>query len=213
MLSNNTNNINNYSQILSKATVVDIDATNKTKATVVDIEANIKTNLTDFVVLKEQIKVTNSNETKFCPANAGLYCCAGFVVLSLVLPFIFCDLYYAYNSISCQHDETPMGISLSTWLKVSGFSAVGVISTLILIFISTALCECGLNTNVSLVPIQWLYNLFSFSWLIIGCVLFWRYVDQSGNCGRDVSDYMWARLIIGLIGVFIAYKSAESKKE
>ena len=136
MLSNNTNNINNYSQILSKATVVDIDATNKTKATVVDIEANIKTNLTDFVVLKEQIKVTNSNETKFCPANAGLYCCAGFVVLSLVLPFIFCDLYYAYNSISCQHDETPMGISLSTWLKVSGFSAVGVISTLILIFIS-----------------------------------------------------------------------------
>ena len=200
MLSNNTNT-NNYSHILPKAVIV-------------DIEANIKPNIIEPQIVQiVKVRQTNSDDTKWCSANVGLYCCAGFVVLALVLPFIFCDLYYAYNSISCQHNETPIGISLSTWLKVSGFSAVGVISTLILIFISISFCECGPNTHVPLVPLQWLYNLFSFAWLIIGCVLFWRYLDQSGECGKDVSDYMWARLIIGLIGVFVAYKSSERKKD
>ena len=199
MLSSNTNT-NNYTHILPKAVVVDIEANNQPKIVEPQVVGIIK------------VQQSNSDETKFCPVNAALFCCAGFVVLLLVLPFILCDLYYAYNSISCQHDETPIGISLSTWLKVSGFSAVGVISTLILIFISTACYEYGPNTNLKLVPIQWLYHLFSFAWLIIGCVLFWRYLDQSGECGRDVSDYMWARLIIGLIGVLIAYKTGNKNE-
>jgi FtsH-binding integral membrane protein len=70
---------------------------------------------------------------------------------------------------------------------------------------------CKPKGAIPVVVLQYVYSLFSFAWLIVGCVMFWRYLDPSGNCNSNVSNYMWARLIIGLVGVF--FSSQNSKKE
>ena len=139
-----------------------------------------------------------------CPCDVSSCCfvfTASLIVLFLILPFIFCDLYFAYNDISCQHDSNPIGFNLSTWLEVSGWSLLGFMCLLAMFFVCVGLESNGI---VPVVIIQMFYSLFSFAWLIVGCVMFWRYLDPSGNCNSNVSNYMWARLIIGLVGVFLS---------
>ena len=200
-----TSNItsNNNTQALPRAKVADIEA----QTTVSHEKTDVRAIDMPILSIRVQSSVDDSDNVATCCA----FSCVGITVLVLLSPFIICDLYFAYNSISCQHDTSPVGITLTTWLEVAGFSLIGFIGSFLLTT-SIVVC-CGLKSMVWFVPVQWLFSLFSFAWLIVGCVLFWRYLDPSGDCGRDVSDYMWARLIIGLIGVFVSSRSGDKKKD
>lgn len=182
-----TNSTLNNNTILPGVTFADIEAQTPTKQTIVDAPS--------------------------CFATCCAYSCVGITVLALLSPFIICDLYFAFNSISCQHDLTPVGITLSTWLQVAGFSLIGFIVSFVLMVSTVTCCHYNTDSMVLFAPFQWAFSLFSFAWLIVGCVLFWRYLDPSGTCERNVSDYMWARLIIGLVGLFISSQSGDKKKK
>ena len=198
LMSLNINTSNNTTSVLPGVTIADIESQSTNHST-----DNVKPQKVNTAPIK--------SDSAFALCCA--YSCVGFTVIVLLSPFIICDLYFAFNSISCQHVETPIGITLTTWLLTAGFSLVGLIVTFALGLGVIACCGCDKDSMILFVPIQWAFSLFSFAWLIVGCVLFWRYLDPSGDCARDVSDYMWARLIIGLIGVFISSKSGDKKKK
>ncbi len=162
--------------------------------------------------IEAQIVTTDRARTILCcPCEAQTCClvsCVTITVLMLIAPFIVCDLYFAYNDISCQHDSNPIGFNLSTWLAVSGWSLLGFLGLFGILLICVG---CKPKGAIPVVVLQYTYSLFSFGWLIVGSVMFWRYLDPSGNCDSDVSNYMWARLIIGLVSVF--FSSQNSKKK
>jgi|LauGreDrversion4_2_1035121.scaffolds.fasta_scaffold21390_4 hypothetical protein len=162
--------------------------------------------------IEAQIATADRDKTVLCcPCDTQTCClvsCATITVLMVITPFIICDLYFAYNDISCQHDSNPIGFNLSTWLAVSGLSMIGFLGLFGILLICVG---CKPKGAIPVVVLQYVYSLFSFAWLIVGCVMFWRYLDPSGNCNSNVSNYMWARLIIGLVGVF--FSSQNSKKE
>ena len=193
-----SNNTSNNNTVLPGVTFADIEAPVPTLRQTID---------------RNNLNQSTIEETHTCFATCCAYSCVGITVLALLSPFIICDLYFAFGSISCQHDTNPVGITLSTWLEVAGFSLIGLIGSYVLMVGTIACCQCNPESMIIFAPIQWAFSAFSFAWLIVGCVLFWRYLDPSGNCARDVSDYMWARLIIGLIGVFVAAKTGDKKKK
>lgn len=161
------------------------------------------------IVKNNKVAAVNSDKD----SSNNLTYCAVFstiiiVLLIFTLPFIVCDLYYSYNSISCQNESTPIGFDLATWLKVSGFSGLGYL--VLAIIFSTISIKHEWAVFVMKI-IKFLFSLYYMVWLIIGCVLFWKYLEPSGSCNSSVSDYMWARLIIGLIGILSICKGSNNK--
>ena len=139
----------------------------------------------------------------------AIFSCILCLLIVILFPFIFCDLYYSFNSISCQNDSTPIGFTLATWLQVCGFYTIGSIIFITLCAVLSLKYECMI---IILTIVQYTSSLFSFAWLIVGCVMFWRYLEPSGNCNSDISNYMWARLIIGIVCVFATLQTNKKEK-
>jgi hypothetical protein len=67
------------------------------------------------------------------------------------------------------------------------------------------LCVCistdaGLFCSASALFIIGLYGIFAMIWTIVGSVLFWGKLNPTGICMGGVHDYMYALLILSLIG-------------
>lgn len=100
-------------------------------------------------------------------------------------PFIIGDIYYSVADISCQDDQnTGIGLSLGSWLKISGVSHLIII---MLLFIK--------NTKI--------FNLIIFLpdlvWSILGFVMFVGFLEPSGTCSYSINTYMWFRILMGTI--------------
>lgn len=118
-------------------------------------------------------------------------------VLGAALSFAIADLYFAYNLESCQNIPRPAaGISftLGTWLKVDGYGVV-IYTALLLLAKLANYCICSFSTR----PLEMLCNLFFTAWIIVGAVMFWHFLEPSELCSTSLSNYMWARLIVGCI--------------
>ena len=110
--------------------------------------------------------------------------------IGAVLSFVIVDLYFAYNSNSCQSiSNTGVGFTLGAWLQVDGYCML--VSVVISLLVSKTPLKFATET---------VFRLFFLAWTIVGAVMFWHYLGPSGACGKSLSDYMWARLIIGLFG-------------
>ena len=135
--------------------------------------------------------------------------CAILVIAIFCLPLVICDLYFAYNDISCQYDSNPLGITLSTWLKTSGFAVTGYL-VLFLVLVPYSLNNECIKALLNI--IKYSFSGFLLAWIIVGSVIFWKYLEPTGTCNKAISDYMWARLIIGLVGIYINSRSSNEKK-
>ncbi len=128
--------------------------------------------------------------------------CLVIFLLLFVFPFLLGDLYFSNNHISCQNEKTPVGITLSTWLEVSGYSIfcqIILIGALMILFIRNL--DPGFYTGLFGVC----YCIFSFVWLIIGCVIYWVYINPEKICDSYMTKYMTLRLTIGLTSVFVLF--------
>ncbi len=169
-----------------------IDTSNKN--TINDIEDDIEDDI-ESQSNPEVKKISNNDIINIC-----ISWCPFFIVILFCLPTIICDLYFAYNSISCQHNLTPIGINLSTWLQVSVFYWFGyVVSAFILGILTPKYKFIKQIRELKLRLTLWFY----FVWNIIGCIMYWKYLQPSGTCDSDVSSYIVARLISYIITVFI----------
>lgn len=137
-----------------------------------------------------------------------LILCVTVIVISLRCPFIIADLYFAYNTEPCQFIENSVGITLNTWLKVNAYFDIGIIFLAITIF--ATVCDQSLaKTLYSVVKV--IGTLFTFAWLIVGCIVFWKFID--GFCDKPLQDYMYARLIISLIVAALWLFDNQGKKK
>ena len=73
------------------------------------------------------------------------------------------------------------------------------------------------NKNKCTTTIMWiiliLIRIFILSWFIVGSILFWRDIEPMNKCGKSVDSYIWARLIIGIVGFIINLKSDNNKNK
>ncbi len=151
---------------------------------------------------------TNSNKIKHPCPNC---CCSlefviGFVfalyLVTFVLGFLIGDLYFANSYISCQDYQVPIGYSftLTDWLEVSGYSCfvlVFLFAKWFYIFIR------NFEPDNFIIGIGIIYSIFSFVWLIIGCVGYWYYIKPTNLCGPIINKYIEVRLWFGLTSMII----------
>ncbi len=135
--------------------------------------------------------------------------CAILVMAIFCLPLVICDLYFAYNDISCQYYSNPVGITLATWLKTSGFAVTSYLILFLILVPHSLNNECN---KLLLNLVKYIFSGFLLAWIIVGSVIFWKYLEPSGNCNKNISDYMWARLIIGLVGIYFNSRTSTEKK-
>ena len=124
--------------------------------------------------------------------------------------FIIGDLYFGYYDHTCTHSWVPqvkLGISLGTWLRVSGWT-----SLLFLIIPSVAMCLGRLGGGPLLRVYQvfaGLYSLFRLIWLILGSLIFWGYLSGTGACSNALNTYMWITLLFGWILLLLSCYSQQ----
>ena len=148
-------------------------------------------------------------------------CLIKFIVILIpligLIPFIVCDLYFALNDITCQHEKgNNIKINLSQWLIVSSFFQI---STLCIIFYIVNSADNITNKPEKNIKyyIKYYYTfgqLFVFSWLVTGSILFSREILPNGNCNKSITSYITAKLILGFIGqLFGLYERYISKNQ
>lgn len=132
--------------------------------------------------------------------------------LSMLLPLPIIEIVYGASHRSDHGCSSFVGVS--DWLIIDGAAMVFIVFLGLILFGCTngALVydspACAVGAVVSFIFFV-LCNVFKFAWLIIGSVMFWR--DCKDVSPKSVNDLMWASLIIGYVGVWIAHKSSMSK--
>lgn len=132
--------------------------------------------------------------------NKYITSCILFCISLFVIPFIILDLYIAYSSDSCLQEDHF--ITLKTWLEVSGYTLVGSILIIGMLFYN--MLQLKTTKTIFCFTLFFAYSLFNLSWLIVGSILFWR--DVSG-CSPLTNNYLYARLILGYISIFFSSKA------
>ena len=128
--------------------------------------------------------------------------CASSCVLIFCLPFIVADLYYAYSyGDTCLLQPIPSLPTLGTWLAVNGW--VNLVFLVIVFGMTVFFMKANINpNNIASLCAKILTGCFGLAWLIVGAVIFWKYLQPFSSCSSSLSTYMWVRLIMGLVGVF-----------
>lgn len=121
-----------------------------------------------------------------------VFCC----LLIFALPFPICEFYYAFTSITCQNVlvTEALNVTLKEWLLVdANFHLV----ELMLIYVA-------LRSNLveSCFLCKWIGLSFGLAWNIVGGFLFWKYLLPTHTCGSSLENFMWIRLILGLVTSF-----------
>jgi hypothetical protein len=138
-----------------------------------------------------------------------------FIISIFTIPFVICDFYFAYNDDSCINEKAgQLAVNLFTYLVVDGiFGAIGLIVWLQVICTS----DFTRNNNVSLVNLITVFlltfvgSLFGIAWTITGAIIFWDLIDNE-LCDKGIYNYMFALIIIKLVGnmiYLVKYKSAK----
>ena len=154
-----------------------------------------------------EINVTEHHSNICTTEEVVLCCCFPFVAaVILILPIIELVMYstYKYEISNCSSEL----MSIDSWIIIDGINGLMLGS----MFLSLMICgmyELEVFAQFATFFV-YIFSLFSFSWLIIGSVLFWR--DCPSLEPKPMNDLMYAVLILGYIGVFVRLQS-EKKRE
>jgi hypothetical protein len=128
--------------------------------------------------------------------------CVAFLVCTVISPFVICDLYFAFTDETCVHQPIQkLQLNMYSYLIVSG-----VVGLLYMIFLQTVdyivvydspRQDDDLNEIIlfGCTVAQTLFNLFTISWTVVGCVIFWGYMNNS-ECSEEVYNYLFAKFVI-----------------
>lgn len=126
-------------------------------------------------------------------------------MIIMLLPFMICDFIFAGGDSTCLTQDlknSSITINLKQWLLTDAWVVVVLIIILLLILVITCVSPAaGLVAMGGFLCIAILYSLYKIAWLIIGSVMFWGELNPDGTCQKPLNDYMWVKLILGLIGV------------
>lgn len=111
--------------------------------------------------------------------------CVVSCLVCYLLPWIILDFHFANGDSECLNQEiTKFNIpfDLQKWLHVDAITMLicGVVGC------CAGCCMC-------------LFGLFTFAWHIVGALMFWGDLYQTGTCNSDLTVYMWVNLIMGFV--------------
>ena len=136
-----------------------------------------------------------------------------FVILILIFPLSFCDLYFAVNDDSCVNlPAGKLAITMKTFLLVNGiysFIMFGIVSVLICCANLERLTESVGFQFISMI-FETVIKLFSVSWIIVGSIIFWHLMDSS-KCSDTTYNYLFASLIIRIVSSVLLFRNSRDK--
>ena len=137
-------------------------------------------------------------------------------IFIISIPFIICDLYFAYNDDSCVevYPKYIIFMNMKAYLLVSGYYTIGLMCVLIcnLQFLSIE----NKNSNVILMSflsvIINVSKVFLVIWNTIGAFIFWGTLYQVEKCNTIVYNYLFISLIIKLFANLFHIFANKNKK-
>lgn len=145
----------------------------------------------------------NNSRDNFETHESNIRLMSIIIVMIITLPFIFVDLYLGFSDNSCLYINTgSINMSINTWLLVIGFYNSGLL--ILLSYIILKKKDLIPNWIIFYKFMMFVSKVFTLVWLIIGAVIFWKYTEP--YCSKMMTEYMWCRLIIGLITLVTSYK-------
>ncbi len=175
----------------------------------IDIESNIiNDDLTNkpVIVNREINQQTDKYNIPFIRLFVSAY------MLVFIAPFTVADLYYAYTDTSCVYEQAgKIRLNLFLYLAVDGYtSGISLVIMLCLICCIKIDKVNKLNENLlgcsicSFTLLTVLMYIFKISWTILGAIIFWNLID-SNKCDTNIYNYIFAKLIIRFVIMFIMY--------
>ena len=126
--------------------------------------------------------------------------CLVITASAVALPFITCDLYYALNDRTCVDEHLQqIDLNMKTYLLVNGILAL-----IAIVLFDINIMLFGFNKepeddlNYWSCTVKFIGRGFGVSWLIVGAVMLWLYMNLS-MCSKTVFNYLFARFILGII--------------
>lgn len=145
-----------------------------------------------------------------------------FIIAICIVPFVVCNLYYAYSDNSCVHEPAgKLEVNLFNYLVVDGiFGAIVAIVWFLLICTTNFTGESNLTGEGNLSIGSWIGatlitgigTIFGLAWTITGAIIFWSLMDNN-LCDKGIYNYVFAQLIIKLIGYGIGILNNKSEKK
>ena len=139
-----------------------------------------------------------------------------FIISICIVPFVVCNLYYAYSDNSCVHEPAgKLEVNLFNYLVVDGiFGAIVAIVWFLLICTTnfTGQDELNLGNWIGATLITGIGTIFGIAWTITGAIIFWSLIDND-LCDKGIYNYVFAQLIIKLIGYGIGILKNKSEKK
>jgi len=145
-----------------------------------------------------------------------------FIISICIVPFVVCNLYYAYSDNSCVHEPAgKLAVNLFNYLVVDGiFGAIVAIVWFLLICTTNFTGESNLTGEGNLSIGNWIgaalitgiVSIFGLAWTITGAIIFWSLMDNN-LCDKGIYNYVFAQLIIKLIGYGIGILNNKSEKK
>ena len=139
-----------------------------------------------------------------------------FIIAICIVPFVVCNFYYAYSDNSCVHEKAgKLEVNLFNYLVVDGiFGAIVAIVWFLLIYTTnfTGQGELNLGNWIGATLITGIGTIFGIAWTITGAIIFWSLIDND-LCDKGIYNYVFAQLIIKLIGYGIGILKNKSEKK
>ncbi len=137
-------------------------------------------------------------------------------IFIISIPFIICDLYFAYNDDSCLeiYPKYIIFMNMKAYLLVSGYYTIGLMCALIcnLQFLSIE----NKNSNVICMSILSVIinvsKVFLIIWNTIGAFIFWGTLYNVEKCKTIVYNYLFVSLVIKLLAILFHIITNKNKK-
>jgi hypothetical protein len=137
-------------------------------------------------------------------------------IFIISIPFIICDLYFAYNDDSCVevYPKYIIFMNMKAYLLVSGYYTIGLMCALIcnLQFLSIE----NKNSNVICMSILSVIinvsKVFLIIWNTIGAFIFWGTLYHVEKCKTIVYNYFFVSLVIKLLAILFHIITNKNKK-
>ena len=132
-----------------------------------------------------------------------------FTILLFIMPLSFSDLYLAQNDTTCVNSNIrQISITMKSFLIINALFSFGIYLIIII-----AICTTSLNKFYESIGyvVDTLIKLILIVFIIIGCVLFWKYMDNS-QCSPLTYNYLSVSFIIRIISMSFIFCTTEKIK-
>jgi hypothetical protein len=138
--------------------------------------------------------------------------CASTCVIIVVAPLMICDLYFGFSGDECLNEyPSQIHLNLKKYLLVCGFLSL---FNIIYIILTLSCISSNEESNTMIlvinIGISYLMGILLLVWNIMGAIIFWNFIFPEHTCGEELSNYLFASIIIKLV---LSWGSFASRKK